>query len=103
MEKQAEQRDEKFSSLRNEFDDLKIEEKAAFLVESGFSFLTHGIESVVQYIREEVDNMASGSKESSGGGTGVPEDSEFAKEIAEEDGSDNDGSDNDGEAQSDTQ
>ena len=94
MAQQADNNDTKFNALRNEFDDLQIEEKAAFLIESGFSFLTHGVDSMVRLIRNEMDNMASGSSEASDEvdveeEEGVAEDSNFAKDIASEDDSDN--------------
>ena len=93
MAQQADNNDTKFKALRNDFDDLQIEEKAAFLIESGFSFLTHGVDSMVRFIRNEVDNMTSGSSEESEEDeveeASVAEDSDFAKDIATEDDSDN--------------
>ncbi len=48
---------EQYRQARDEFDSLKIEEKAIFLVESTFSMLAHGIEAVGNVFAEQVNNM----------------------------------------------
>ena len=48
---------EKYRQARDEFDALKIEEKAIFLVESAFSMLAHGIESVGNVFSEQINKV----------------------------------------------
>lgn len=63
MAKQTENDDHNYRSLRNEFDNLQLEEKAVFLVESGFSLLIHSVESLTHFVRDEINKMADGEKE----------------------------------------
>ena len=61
MAKQSEKSDQKYRSLRNEFDDLQLEEKAVFLIESGLSLFIHSIESLTSFVRDEINKMADGN------------------------------------------
>ena len=90
MAHQAENSEDKFRTLRNEFDDLQIEKKATFLLESGISFLTHGIDSITRFVQDEFNKMASDAGDNSADEErSVADDSEFARDIADEDDSDN--------------
>lgn len=48
---------EQYQRARTEFDSLKIEEKAVFMVEAAFSTLAHGIESFGNFFSDQVDKM----------------------------------------------
>ena len=62
MAKQAEKDDQNYRSLRNEFDNLQLEEKAVFLIESGLSLFIHSVESLTHFVRDEINKMADGEK-----------------------------------------
>ncbi|MEM8485313.1 MAG: hypothetical protein AAF564_07170 [Bacteroidota bacterium] len=70
MAEKAKNNKEQYRQARDEFDSLKIEEKAIFLVESTFAMLAHGIEAVGNVFAEQVNNMY--------------KDEEAAEEAAEE-------------------
>lgn len=53
----ADKNKEQYRQARDEFDALKIEEKAVFLVESAFSMLAHGIESVGNVFSEQINKV----------------------------------------------
>lgn len=57
MAEKAKNNKEQYRQARDEFDSLKIEEKAIFLVESTFSMLAHGIESIGNVFSEQINNM----------------------------------------------
>ena len=57
MAEKAKNNKEQYRQARDEFDSLKIEEKAIFLVESTFSMLAHGIEAVGNVFSEQVNKM----------------------------------------------
>ena len=57
MATQAKQKNQHYSKAREEFDRLKIEEKAIFLVESAFSMLAQGIEAVGNLFSEQIDKV----------------------------------------------
>jgi|GEM_PF-6516982 len=63
MAEQTEKDGQKYRSLRNEFDDLQLEEKAVFLIESGLSLLIHSVESLTHFVRDEINKMADGDKD----------------------------------------
>ena len=63
MAEQTEKDGQKYRSLRNEFDDLQLEEKAVFLIESGLSLLIHSVESLTHFVRDEINKMADGDEE----------------------------------------
>ena len=63
MAQQTDKSDQKYRSLRKEFDDLQLEEKAVFLIESGLSLFIHSVESLTHFVREEVNKMADGEKD----------------------------------------
>lgn len=48
---------EHYHRAREEFDGLKIEDKAVFLVESAVTMLTQGIQSVGKVFSSEMDKM----------------------------------------------
>ena len=48
---------EQYHRAREEFDGLKIEDKAVFLVESAVTMLTQGIQSVGKVFSSEIDKM----------------------------------------------
>lgn len=50
-------RGEAYNRLREEFDALRVEDKAVFLLESTFSALVNGIESFGRVVGEELDRM----------------------------------------------
>ena len=53
----AGKKNEQYRQARDDFDALKIEEKAIFLVESAFSMLAHGIESVGNVFSEQINKV----------------------------------------------
>ncbi len=57
MAENAKNNKEHYHQVRDEFDSLKIEEKAAFLVESTFSMLVHGIEAVGKVFSEQINKV----------------------------------------------
>ena len=57
MAEKAKNNKEQYRQARDEFDSLKIEEKAIFLVESTFSMLAHGIEAVGNVFSEQINKM----------------------------------------------
>lgn len=63
MAKQTDKSDQQYRSLRDEFDNLQLEEKAVFLIESGLSLFIHGIESLTHFVRDEVNKMTEDDKE----------------------------------------
>ena len=67
MAEQTEKDGQKYRSLRNEFDDLQLEEKAVFLIESGLSLLIHSVESLTHFVRDEINKMAEGDEEKTEG------------------------------------
>ena len=48
---------EQYRQARDEFDALKIEEKAVFLVESTFSMVAHGIESIGTVFSDQINTI----------------------------------------------
>lgn len=63
MAGQNKETNEQYRRAREEFDSLKIEEKAIFMVESAFSMLAHGIEAIGNVFSEQVDKMTATEKE----------------------------------------
>ena len=57
MAEKAKNNKEQYRQARDEFDSLKIEEKAIFLVESAFSMLAHGIEAIGNVFSEQINNI----------------------------------------------
>ena len=57
MATQKKDNNQQYTKAREEFDGLKIEEKAIFLVESTFSMLAHGIEAVGNVFSEQVEKV----------------------------------------------
>ncbi len=55
MAEQTKNTREEYRQARDRFDSLKIEEKAIFLVESAFSMLAHGIESLGNLFSEQIN------------------------------------------------
>lgn len=53
---------EHYKSARNAFDDLKIEEKAVFLIESTVAMLVQGIETVGKTVGDGLDEAFSKAK-----------------------------------------
>ena len=62
MAQQTDKSDQKYRSLRDDFDNLQLEEKAVFLIESGLSMFIHGIESLTTLVRDEINKMADEGK-----------------------------------------
>ena len=63
MAQQTDKSDQKYRSLRNDFDNLQLEEKAVFLIESGLSLFIHGIESLTTLVRDEVNKFTDEMKD----------------------------------------
>ena len=63
MATQNKENNEQYRKAREEFNDLKIEEKAIFLVESAFSMLAHGIEAVGNVFSEQIDKVYESEEE----------------------------------------
>ena len=57
MAEKAKNNKEQYRQARDEFDSLKIEEKAIFLVESAFSMLAQGIEAVGTVFSEQINKV----------------------------------------------
>lgn len=57
MSEQNKESNEQYRKVRDEFDALKIEEKAIFMVESAFAMLAHGIESIGNVFSEQVNKV----------------------------------------------
>jgi hypothetical protein len=57
MAEQNKETNEQYRRARDEFDALKIEEKAIFMVEAAFSMLAQGIESIGNLFSEQVNKV----------------------------------------------
>ncbi len=57
MAEQTKKNREEYRQARDQFDSLKIEEKAIFMVESAFSMLAYGIESLGNLFSEQINKV----------------------------------------------
>lgn len=53
------ERDPRYQHVRDAFDELKIEDKAVFLLEAGVTTLVRGIEQFTRFVASEVDKAFS--------------------------------------------
>ena len=92
MAEQSQGTDQNYKKLRSEFDHLQLEEKAVFLIESGLSLVIHGLDSLVTFIRDEVNKVMENEEETSHNEAAEESEATSSTDVGSEDESNKDDS-----------